>query len=113
MFQAFSARPNGILVTTDVASRGLALAGVAWVVQYHVSGTPIDYVHRVGRTARAGGRGKALLFLQPEEESYTQALSATVGLKLEKLRLVDLLQTALYHLRCGKGVSKPLNAPFV
>ncbi|VDD81550.1 unnamed protein product [Mesocestoides corti] len=99
VFQAFSSCPDGILITTDVASRGLDLAGVAWVVQYHVSGTPIDYVHRVGRTARAGGRGKALLMLQPEEESYTQMLSATVGLQVEKLKLSDVLQTALFHLQ--------------
>ncbi|KAL5109325.1 putative ATP-dependent RNA helicase DDX31 [Taenia crassiceps] len=103
VFQEFSSCPNGILLTTDVASRGLDLAGVAWVVQYHVSGSPIDYVHRVGRTARAGGRGKALLLLQPEEESYTRMLSATVGLQLQRLNLTDVLQTALYHLRHTKG----------
>lgn len=98
MFQAFSGCPNGILLTTDVASRGLDLAGVAWVVQYHVSGTPVDYVHRVGRTARAGGRGKALLFLQPEEKSFTQLLTSTVGVELKPLNLTGVLQTALYHL---------------
>ncbi|VDM33472.1 unnamed protein product [Hydatigera taeniaeformis] len=103
VFQEFSSCPNGILLTTDVASRGLDLAGVAWVVQYHVSGSPIDYVHRVGRTARAGGRGKALLLLQPEEESYTHMLSSTVGLQLQRLNLVDVLQTALYHLRHTKS----------
>nr|CDS21615.1 ATP dependent RNA helicase DDX31 [Echinococcus granulosus] len=103
VFQKFSSCPNGILLTTDVASRGLDLAGVAWVVQYHVSGSPVDYVHRVGRTARAGGRGKALLLLQPEEESYTRMLSTTVGLQLQRLNLTDVLQTALYHLRHTKG----------
>ncbi|KAL5971070.1 putative ATP-dependent RNA helicase DDX31 [Taenia solium] len=103
VFQEFSSCPNGILLTTDVASRGLDLAGVAWVVQYHVSSSPIDYVHRVGRTARAGGRGKALLLLQPEEESYTRMLTATVGLQLQRLNLADVLQTALYHLRHTKA----------
>ncbi|VDK38112.1 unnamed protein product [Taenia asiatica] len=103
VFQEFSSCPNGILLTTDVASRGLDLAGVAWVVQYHVSGSPIDYVHRVGRTARAGGRGRALLLLQPEEESYTRMLTATVGLQLQRLNLADVLQTALYHLRHTKA----------
>lgn len=107
VFQEFSSCPNGILLTTDVASRGLDLAGVAWVVQYHVSGSPIDYVHRVGRTARAGGRGKALLLLQPEEESYTCMLAATVGLQLQRLNLAGVLQTALYHLRHTKGVGVP------
>ncbi|VDO11080.1 unnamed protein product, partial [Rodentolepis nana] len=102
VFQAFSGCPNGILFTTDVASRGLDLAGVAWVVQYHVSGTPIDYVHRVGRTARCGGRGKALLFLQSEEKSFIQLLASTVGVEFKPVNLTDLLQTALYHLQNTK-----------
>ncbi|KAM3180831.1 hypothetical protein ACTXT7_015537 [Hymenolepis weldensis] len=106
VFQAYSGCPNGILLTTGVASRGLDLAGVAWVVQYHVSGTPVDYVHRVGRTARAGGRGKALLFLQPEEKSFTQLLTSTVGVKLKLLNLTDVLQTALYHLH---NIKKAIN----
>lgn len=105
MFQEFTNCPNGILLTTDVASRGLDLAGVAWVVQYHVSGAPVDYVHRVGRTARAGGRGKALLFLQPEEGSFIQLLAFTFGVDLKRLKLSDVLQTALYHLRSTKKVS--------
>ncbi|KAM7533395.1 hypothetical protein Aperf_G00000127155 [Anoplocephala perfoliata] len=102
VFQEFANCPNGILLTTDVASRGLDLAGVSWVVLYHVSGTPVDYVHRVGRTARAGGRGKALLFLQPEEESFIQLLASTVGVDLKRLKLSDVLQTALYHLQTTK-----------
>uniref|UniRef100_A0A0X3PVN4 ATP-dependent RNA helicase n=1 Tax=Schistocephalus solidus TaxID=70667 RepID=A0A0X3PVN4_SCHSO len=97
VFRAFSNCPNGILLTTDVASRGLDLAGVAWVIQYHVSGTPVDYVHRVGRTARAGGRGKALLMLLPEEETYVSMLRSTVGIELRKLEVTDVLQTALFH----------------
>ncbi|KAL7060484.1 hypothetical protein AAHC03_010022 [Spirometra sp. Aus1] len=97
VFQAYSNCPNGILLTTDVASRGLDLAGVAWVIQYHVSGTPVDYVHRVGRTARAGGRGKALLMLLPEEETYASTLRSTVGIELRKLEVADVLQTALFH----------------
>nr|CUU99196.1 hypothetical transcript [Hymenolepis microstoma] len=102
VFLAFSGCPNGILFTTDVASRGLDLAGVAWVVQYHVSGTPIDYVHRVGRTARCGSRGKALLFLQSEEKSFIQLLASTVGVELKPLNLTDLLLTALYHIQNTK-----------
>lgn len=98
VFHNFSASRSGILLTTDVASRGLDLPAVAWVVQYHMTGGPVDYVHRVGRTARAGGRGKALLFLSPDESCYSQFLSARTGAVIGELNLSDLLQTALFHL---------------
>jgi ATP-dependent RNA helicase RhlB len=49
-----------ILVATDVASRGLHIEGVTHVINYDLPLDPEDYVHRVGRTARAGARGKAI-----------------------------------------------------
>lgn len=85
-----------MLLTTDVACRGLDVPRVAWVVQYHVPGKPVDYVHRVGRTARAGGSGKALLFLQPEENDYLRVLQG-LGVQTEPLPMGDLLQAALVH----------------
>ncbi|KAF5402429.1 RNA helicase, partial [Paragonimus heterotremus] len=108
VFHNFSSSQSGVLLTTDVASRGLDLASVSWVVQYHVTGGPVDYVHRVGRTARAGGRGKALLFLEPQELGFTDLLQAQTGAKFEQLSLPDLMQTALFHMRNLKpsGASK-------
>lgn len=97
VFREFSARAEGsVLLTTDVACRGLDVPRVAWVVQYHVPGKPVDYVHRVGRTARAGGSGKALLFLQPEETAYLQVLRG-LGVQTEPLPMGDVLQAALVH----------------
>ncbi|CAH8439127.1 unnamed protein product [Heterobilharzia americana] len=101
-FQSFANSQAGVLITTDVASRGLDLASVAWVVQYHVTGGPVDYVHRVGRTARAGGQGKALLFLESAELGFIDLLKSRVGMEINEISLSDLLQTVLFHLQNTK-----------
>nr|CAH8831915.1 unnamed protein product [Trichobilharzia regenti] len=101
-YQSFATSQAGILITTDVASRGLDLASVAWVVQYHVTGGPVDYVHRVGRTARAGGQGKALIFLEPGETGFMDLLKSRVGMEMKEINLSDLLQTVLFHLQNTK-----------
>lgn len=62
------------LVHQDVAARGLDLPQVRWIVQYNTPGKPTDYIHRVGRTARAGSVGHALLFLTPSEAEYVKIL---------------------------------------
>jgi len=58
----------------DVAARGLDLPHVHWIVQYNVPGKPVDYIHRVGRTARIGVTGNALLFVSPAEVDYITVL---------------------------------------
>ena len=58
-----------------MAARGLDLPQVRWIVQYMAPGGSTDYIHRVGRTARIGSRGNALLFLTPAEAGYTELLS--------------------------------------
>lgn len=65
---------GGVLLCTDVAARGLDVAGVDWVVQHDAPLDPAQYVHRVGRTARAGKTGRSLLFLTDKEESYVDFL---------------------------------------
>ena len=75
VFQDFSEATYGALICTDIAARGLDLPAVEWIVQYHPTGTVADYIHRVGRTARAGSGGQALLFLTPAEVDYIQMLN--------------------------------------
>ena len=57
------------LVATDVMSRGIDVSGIDWVVNFDVPLDPEDYVHRIGRTGRAGSRGVAFTFMAPDEVS--------------------------------------------
>jgi len=67
-------RCAGCLLCTDVAARGLDIPGVSWIVQYDPPQDPSTFVHRVGRTARMGRSGNALVMLLPHEEPYVDFL---------------------------------------
>ncbi|KAI9227142.1 MAG: ATP-dependent RNA helicase Has1 [Piptocephalis tieghemiana] len=73
-FFEFVNAETGILLCTDVAARGLDIPQVDWIIQFDPPDDPRDYIHRVGRTARAGGRGKSLLFLLPSELGFLRYL---------------------------------------
>ena len=70
----FARVTGGCLLCTDVAARGLDIPGVDWVIQFDAPQDPAAFVHRVGRTARMGREGSALLFLAPHESSYVEFL---------------------------------------
>ena len=63
-----------VLFCTDIAARGIDVSDVEWVVQYDAPQDPSFYVHRVGRSARAGRTGQSLLFLTRKEEAYVDLL---------------------------------------
>ncbi|KAI8927466.1 P-loop containing nucleoside triphosphate hydrolase protein [Entophlyctis helioformis] len=73
-FFEFVNAESGIMLCTDVAARGLDIPSVDWIIQFDPPDDPREYIHRVGRTARAGGRGKALLFLLPGELGFLRFL---------------------------------------
>jgi ATP-dependent RNA helicase DDX18/HAS1 len=73
-FFEFCNAPSGILLCTDVAARGLDIPKVDWIIQFDPPDDPRDYIHRVGRTARAGKDGKSLLFLLPSELGFLRFL---------------------------------------
>ncbi|KAM0275106.1 hypothetical protein ACHAQH_007543 [Verticillium albo-atrum] len=79
-FRAAAAR---ILVATDVASRGLDIPEVALVVNYDIPRDPDDYIHRVGRTARAGRKGEAVTFVGQRDVELVLAIEARVGREME------------------------------
>jgi ATP-dependent RNA helicase RhlE len=59
-----------VLVATDIAARGIDVDGITHVVNFELPNEPESYVHRIGRTARAGARGVALSFCDREERAY-------------------------------------------
>jgi len=89
-FRDFQECGAGILVCTDVAARGLDFPAVGGALQLDPPGLAEDYVHRVGRTARVGHSGEALLFLLPSELKYVDLLAAR-GVKLVQQPLLGLL----------------------
>ncbi|EDO36246.1 predicted protein [Nematostella vectensis] len=92
VFTKYSSSQEGILLSTDVAARGLDLPRVSWIIQYDTPGSAVDYVHRVGRTARIGCEGQALLFLTPAEVKYLETLSE-FNIRPEELSVSKILQT--------------------
>ena len=82
----FKSGDRSILVCTDVASRGLDLPSVDIVINYDLPGHGKDYIHRVGRTARAGRSGKALAMVTQYDVEVYQRLEALLGKKLPETR---------------------------
>ena len=76
-----------ILVATDVASRGIDVAGIAQVINYDVPDTADAYTHRVGRTGRVDQTGEALTLAQPEDEPIVRQIERLLGEPFQRLRL--------------------------
>lgn len=74
-----------VLVATDIAARGLDVDAVSHVINYDVPHAPEDYVHRVGRTGRAGNRGKAITIVTPVDELSMRAIERLTGQRVERI----------------------------
>jgi len=76
-----------VLVATDIAARGIDVEGLSHVINFDVPNVPDDYIHRVGRTARAGATGQALTFVSPEEMGDLRAIERAVAKVLPRRTL--------------------------
>jgi ATP-dependent RNA helicase RhlE len=76
-----------IMVATDIAARGIDVAGVTHVINYDVPANPENHVHRIGRTGRAQAVGDAYTLVTPEDAGDVRAIERFIGQKIPELRL--------------------------
>ncbi|WP_292973435.1 DEAD/DEAH box helicase [Novosphingobium sp.] len=86
---AFRRGTMPVLVATDIAARGIDVTGVSHVFNFELPNVPEQYVHRIGRTARAGADGVALSFCAPDEKTYLRDIERLTGVKLGTVPLPD------------------------
>ena len=117
-----------VLVATDVAARGLDIEGVSHVVNYDVPSNPDAYVHRIGRTGRAGREGVAITLVEPREHRMLRNIESATHVKLEiahlptvadlRERRTEILRANLREALLGdgydrfRGVVEPLTDEF-
>ncbi|EIJ79885.1 DEAD/DEAH box helicase domain protein [Bacillus methanolicus PB1] len=75
-----------VLVATDVAARGLDISGVTHVYNFDIPQDPESYVHRIGRTGRAGKTGMAMTFVTPREKAYLKIVEKTIKRRMDKMK---------------------------
>jgi superfamily II DNA/RNA helicase len=87
---AFKRGEIDFLVATDVAARGLDIASMPCVINYDVPTHADDYVHRIGRTGRAGQEGRAFTLILPEERRYVDAINKLTGKEIPRLEIAGV-----------------------
>lgn len=90
----FRAKQTKILVATDVLSRGIDIKGINLVINFDVPRDPADYVHRVGRTARADAKGEAITFISDEDIPKFAKIEHLIEKTVQKLPLPEKLGEA-------------------
>ncbi|WAT18572.1 DEAD/DEAH box helicase [Aurantiacibacter sp. MUD11] len=99
----FKRAKTPILVATDVAARGIDIPGVSHVINYELPNVPEQYVHRIGRTARAGADGVAIAFCAEDERAYLKDIRKQTDAEFERLPLPENFRAVVE----GVGPTKP------
>ncbi|MDP9291766.1 MAG: DEAD/DEAH box helicase, partial [Verrucomicrobiota bacterium] len=96
--EGFKSGKYEVMVATDIAARGIDVAGVSHVINYDVPQHPEDYVHRIGRTGRAQNVGDAFTLVTGEELDAIKSIERFIGHKIPRLKLenFDYIYTALF-----------------
>ena len=93
--QGFKTGRYRVLIATDIASRGIDVTGIEVVVNYDLPDDPSDYVHRIGRTARAGREGLAISFAGPEQAKDIRSIEQLIRGTLRRRQLPSLASAKL------------------
>ncbi|MDQ2139445.1 DEAD/DEAH box helicase [Alcaligenaceae bacterium A4P071] len=106
--EAFKAGELEVLVATDVAARGLDVAGVPCVINYDLPYNAEDYVHRIGRTGRAGASGEAIALYTPDEEKFLLDIEKLIKYQVPRGKLdVPAELVARSHTRSSEPRERP------
>ncbi|MEO8647611.1 MAG: DEAD/DEAH box helicase, partial [Acidobacteriota bacterium] len=97
--KSFKSGRTRVLVATDVAARGIDIDCVSHVINYDIPEVPEDYVHRIGRTGRAGNKGRAITLFTTAEEHSMRAIEKLTGQKVERVVLPDFGGIAIAETR--------------
>ena len=103
----FKSGKIAVLVATDVASRGLDIEGLPQVINFDVPHSPEDYVHRIGRTGRAGLTGEAISLVSPEDTESMAAIERLIKKKIERVLVAGFQPggTSVAGMMSGPGPS--------
>ncbi len=117
ILREFKNKTLPIIIGTDILSRGIDVEGISLVVNFNTPHDPEDYVHRIGRTARAETTGTAITFINDKDQRKFAAIEALIGKEVPKLPLPSFLDAGpLYQPNVrpaspagGTGNKKPFN----
>ncbi len=112
VMQMFHSGRSCVLVCTDVASRGLDIPGVSHVYNYDIPRESKQYIHRIGRTARAGAEGKAINILSPKDYDNFSAVLKENDVKIKE-EVMPVMEKAVMR-QPERRMNKPImNKPFI
>jgi len=104
----FKAQTTRVLVATDIAARGIDIDELEYVVNFELSNIAETYVHRIGRTGRAGAKGAAISFCDIEEKAYLKDIEKLIG---KKIPVVEAHKYPMKVLHVEKAAKKPQGQP--
>jgi ATP-dependent RNA helicase RhlE len=107
--RSFKSGKTRVLIATDIAARGIDIDSVSHVINFDVPEAPEDYVHRIGRTGRAGNKGRAITLVTANEEMTMRAIEKLTGQTVERVLLPDFggaLQATVSKPKNSAGAKK-------
>ena len=111
VLRQFKSKNLQTLVATDILSRGIDIDSIGLVINYDVPGDAEDYIHRVGRTARAESTGVALTFVNPHDQRKFHKIEELIGYEIKKLPIPEQFgEGPVYDPKANVG--KPAHRPF-
>ncbi len=95
--ERFRAGKSQVLVATDIAARGIDIKDISHVINFDVPQSPDDYIHRIGRTARAEATGDAFSLISPDEEEMIRDIEKVINQRLPRITLPDFIYRMASH----------------